>query len=414
MAGGSVDAAQTRGGGLAVCPGGGGCIRLMAAVRVGCPSGWRVFGFVCSGGRLRPPSFGWEGGHVRPSNGRRVGVSFGSEAGSVADSWRLRLVGCAGTAGAGESEGRVQVQSPGASLSTASRGAGAASSSRSDGTSSAQPGRRHQRGLLARQQVRVMPWGGLAMWLGGSAAPLGWTLIGRSIDRTQAPEARLEATGVCGSRQRVRRLGGIRPSLVPADGDCRPKRRALLPARCSTGLGASIPIRPADFQVASGGIRQRGGSAVADPLLWGGHWQQGERWGEAGQLCPLGWRLHGFVLRDGGRAGWSLWQGGWGVGRIHVVGGGAGARDSLGTEGLDSVLRAGQRRVCPLGRRLGRTRRLCWEGAYPVVAMGRCRGQHPGRGQTACGSQQPGRRRQRGFRAAASWGFDLRPRLHNR
>lgn len=55
----------------------------------GRPSGGRMVGFVRSGGRLRHPSFGREGGHVRPSNGRRVGVSFGSEAGSVADSWRL-------------------------------------------------------------------------------------------------------------------------------------------------------------------------------------------------------------------------------------------------------------------------------------------------------------------------------------
>jgi hypothetical protein len=100
--------------------------------------------------------------------------------------------------------------------------------------------------------------------------------------------------------------GRLRPSLVPMDGDCRPKRRALLPARCSTGSGASIPIRPADCQVASSGIRQRGGSAVADLLLWGSHWQQGERsmWRgraaltfglEVARLRPSGWRSGGVL-----------------------------------------------------------------------------------------------------------------------
>lgn len=307
----------------------------------------------------------------------------------------------------------------GSSVALGRRGAGG--SSRSDGRSSPQPGRRHQRGFLARQQVRVMPWGGLAMWLGGSAAPLGWTLIGRSIDRTQAPAARLEATSVCGSRQRVRRLGGFvlplsrwmataapsggrffRPDVRPVQG---PASRFVRPiVRWRPAASGSAVARL--WQTFYSGVAI--GSRGSDPC------------GEAGQLCPLGWRLHGFVLRDGGRAGWSLWQGGWGAGRIHVVGGGAGARDSLGTEGLDSVLRAGQRRVCPLGRRLGRARRLCWEGAYPVVAMGRWGSTRRGGIQASRSradgmrAQQPGRRHQRGFRAAASWGFDLRPRLHNR
>lgn len=64
----------------------------------------RLFGrkvaasFLWVGGWSRA-SFKWKAGRRVLRVGGRGRVSFGSEAGSVADSWRLRLVGCAGTAG---------------------------------------------------------------------------------------------------------------------------------------------------------------------------------------------------------------------------------------------------------------------------------------------------------------------------
>ena len=197
------------------------------------------------------------------------------------------------------------------------------------------------------------------MWLGGPAARLAGRYSAGPIDRMQAPAAGLEATGVCGSRQRVRRLGGISSFPCP-DGWRLPPQAAGASSGpmfdrfrgqhpdSSGRLSGGVQRHPAARWISRGRPSVRGwylaaGGAihVARPgsfVLWVGGctlrpsgWRSGgvvplaRRLGRRSTPCgrrgrgiPLGRR--GLILslgRDG--AGCVLWVGGW-VGLVGCAG----------------------------------------------------------------------------------------------